>query len=81
MALLRDECLTETSCSRFGICDDIENSPAYINQENAEKWIATVINDEQAHLRFYAIDHCAVFYKEDRKKFPPATQRYSMVII
>lgn len=68
MALLKDDCLTVTNCPLFGICDDVENSPAYIDQENAEKWIATVINGEKECLNFYAIDHCAVFYREENKK-------------
>ena len=53
-----------TSCkSTFGICDDIaskgaKGQPAYLDETNGERWIATVDNFYCSSISFYAIDHC-----------------------
>lgn len=40
----------------FGLCDDRADRKAYIDAENREKWIATVINERTIPLTFTLID-------------------------
>lgn len=59
MEIFKEECCTScTGISRFGICDDSNNQPAYIDQHDPTKWIATVTNRIQAAVHFRAIDNC-----------------------
>lgn len=53
-------CKTESDISRFGLCDDPppDSNPAYIDENDPSKWIATVNNNIQEIVRFYAIDNC-----------------------
>lgn len=48
----------------FGICDDQNNTPAYTDLNNSEKWIAKVINENKIEVSFTAIDNCIIFLKE-----------------
>ncbi|MDR1748909.1 MAG: hypothetical protein LBR47_07600 [Spirochaetaceae bacterium] len=41
---------------RFGLCDDQNGTAAYIDTENSNKWIATVINEKNIPLIFTVID-------------------------
>jgi len=49
----------------FGICDDKNNTPAYVDRENHEKWIAVVDNPNQRNIRFTAIDNCIEILRPD----------------
>jgi hypothetical protein len=57
-----DTCKSVSSQLYFGLCDDPPpaTSPAYIKEEENEpsNWIATVFNDAEKEVAFYAIDHC-----------------------
>ncbi|MDR3188641.1 MAG: hypothetical protein LBT94_05600 [Prevotellaceae bacterium] len=46
--------------SEFGLCDDPSpaKNPAYLNETDNAKWIATVKNEQQREITFTAIDHC-----------------------
>ena len=44
----------------FGICDDGDSTKAYTDIVNAEKWIATVKNDNEVELTFTAVDKCII---------------------
>ncbi len=64
---LKQECKTQTNFKLFGICDDLDlvvKTPAYIDFDNKENWIATVINKNNKNIIFTAIDHCV--FKLDR---------------
>lgn len=57
----KTECRTVTNEQRFGICDDddkAEKTPAYVNTDDANKWIATVLNNASKEVLFTAIDNC-----------------------
>lgn len=60
MNLLKDECKSNCSDTLFGICDDDDSNPAYLNADLVEKnkWIATVTNTQNADIVFWAIDNC-----------------------
>ena len=55
------QCLTNTSEIRFGICDDDDELPAYIDSLDENIWIATVLNDASKAVTFTAIDKCIDF--------------------
>jgi hypothetical protein len=52
---------------RFGLCDDVPppHKPAYLDERNGAKWIATIINDSQMPVRFVALDNSNVILKRD----------------
>lgn len=52
------QCLANTSEIRFGICDNDDELPAYIDTINENIWIATVLNDNAKTVTFTAIDKC-----------------------
>lgn len=52
----------------FGLCDDENNKPAYIDEniENREtQWIGEVLNEFQNDVSFYPIDNCVPLIRED----------------
>ena len=52
---------TSSDKALFGICDDTvgrDKKPAYIDDADAEKWIAEVHNSHSKLVDFYAIDCC-----------------------
>jgi hypothetical protein len=55
------QCCTNTSEIRFGICDDDDELPAYIDSLDENIWIATVLNDDAKAVTFTAIDKCIDF--------------------
>jgi hypothetical protein len=55
------QCLTNTTEIRFGICDDDNELPAYIDSIDPNIWIATVSNDASKTVTFTAIDKCIDF--------------------
>lgn len=54
------KCENSSSKNKFGLCDDPPpaKKPAYIDENNQDKWIATVINNNNKIICFIAIDHC-----------------------
>ena len=57
---LQENFKTESSRKEFGLCDDIPNSPAYIDENDRLKWIALVKNPNNKEIDFYAIDNCVI---------------------
>lgn len=55
------QCITNTSEIRFGICDEDDELPAYIDNLNENIWIATVLNNDAKAVTFTAIDKCIDF--------------------
>ncbi|MBF0379113.1 MAG: hypothetical protein HQK72_16775 [Desulfamplus sp.] len=53
-------CKTESNMNMVGLCDDPPPNinPAYIDENNPSNWIATVKNNVQEIVSFYAIDNC-----------------------
>lgn len=63
-------CKTSSNNTKFGICDNPPPSkkPAYIDENNASKWIAIVNNSMNKKIDFYAIDNCVNILKADGNK-------------
>lgn len=55
---------TTTNSKRFGICDDGDKTPAYIDYTSEDKWISNIINDIPRNLIFTAIDHGVIKNKK-----------------
>lgn len=53
-----EHCRTRLNNKRFGIRDDIENQPAYIDIKQEKQWSAEIINSTGQDLDFYAVDNC-----------------------
>ena len=53
-------CKTTTVKNKFGLCDDPPpaKSPAYIDEDTPEEWIAEVENENEFSVDLYAIDNC-----------------------
>lgn len=65
------KCKSTTNKSLFGLCDNEDNSPAFIDFTDKSKWIATVYNSMPAKdLVFIAIDNCIDIYKKDGSMDP-----------
>ena len=58
-------CKTESETIEFGLCDDIANSPAYIDENDPLKWIGIVKNPNNKKAQFFAIDNCVVIKRSD----------------
>jgi hypothetical protein len=61
-------CQTITQETKFGICDDDDKNiktPAYINTDDASKWIAEVLNESSKTITFTAIDNCIDMIREN----------------
>lgn len=59
-----------TRRKRFGICDDIAarncpTNPAYIDEDDEERWTAEVLNPSQQKAVFYPIDNCINIVRPD----------------
>jgi hypothetical protein len=52
-----------TTSIEFGLCDDPPpaKNPAYIDESDDTKWIATIKNNQENTITFTAIDHCKEF--------------------
>ena len=61
----KPECRRTTIEPLFGLCDDDDKLPAYIDIENDAIWIATVINVRQKEITFTAIDNCIEVFREN----------------
>jgi len=56
---------TITSGKEFGICDDNNREPAYLNWDDKTKWIAHVENPNSVHVTFMPIDNCLEILEEN----------------
>jgi hypothetical protein len=67
--LFEDTCKTASSLLYFGLCDDPPPAtrPAYIKEVENEPshWIATVLNEGEKEVVFYAIDHCIAIFRSN----------------
>jgi len=61
----KPECRRITSAPVFGLCDDDDKLPAYLDSVNSAIWIATVINVSQKDVTFTAIDNCIEIFREN----------------
>ena len=61
----QQSCKESSNESAFGLCDDTPppNIPAYIDENDTSKWIATVENLNNKNVDFYAIDNCLTILK------------------
>ena len=63
------QCQQVSSEKIFGLCDDKEdNKPAYLDEQNEDKWIAVVENEELKEVHFIAIDYCIDIWRDKEKK-------------
>lgn len=58
-------CQSHTAAARFGLSDDENNTPAYIDTADEEKWGAIVENQEIVKVTFTAIDNCIAILRTD----------------
>ena len=61
----KPECRRTTIEPLFGICDDDNKLPAYLDSINNAIWIATVINNNQKDISFTAVDNCIEIFREN----------------
>ena len=56
----KQDCKTTSNIQEFGLCDDPPppHLPAYIDEDDTNKWIGIVKNPTSKKVDFYAIDHC-----------------------
>ncbi len=60
---------TESNQKTFGLCDEPNvDKPAYIDETDCLKWIATVNNQSEKMVSFYPIDRCLVWKRPDGKE-------------
>lgn len=63
-----EEKKTHSNRKIFGLCDDDNDSPAYIDNDLSninKKWIAEVYNELQKDVDFYPVDHCIELKRQD----------------
>ena len=54
-----------TNATNFGICDDQNRTPAYIDETNTDNWVADVRNTSEKTINFYPIDYCVETLRQD----------------
>lgn len=54
-----------TNATNFGICDDQNRTPAYIDETNTDNWVADVRNTSEKATTFYPIDYCVETLRPD----------------
>ena len=66
---LNSQCQSVSNKKRFGLCDEQDNKePAYLDEQNGDKWIAVVENEELKEVHFIAIDNCIDIWRDKEKK-------------
>jgi hypothetical protein len=60
-------CQSQTNQPKFGLCDDPNEDPAYIDTDidDCSKWIAIVENNQEIEVIFTAIDNCIEILRSD----------------
>lgn len=63
----QNKCISSSNKDEFGLCDDPppSSSPAYIDELDKSKWIASVSNPKSKEVNFIAIDACIDIRKSD----------------
>ena len=65
----KSQCQSVSNKKRFGLCDEQDNKePAYLDEQNEDKWIAVVENEELKEVHFIAIDYCIDIWRDKEKK-------------
>lgn len=54
-----------TNAKDFGLCDDQNLPPAYIDITDISKWVAQVVNHRNKTATFYPIDNCITTLRPD----------------
>lgn len=65
-----EESKTQSKRDVFGLCDDDNSQPAYIDEDIANKngkWIGEVYNTSKNEIDFYPVDHCVEIKRADGK--------------
>jgi hypothetical protein len=63
---LKPDCTIVINEAEFGLCDDDNKEPAFVDITDKKKWIATVVNSAPPkEIKFTAIDNCIDIYKEN----------------
>ena len=66
---LNSQCQSVSNKKRFGLCDEQDNKePAYLDEQNEDKWIAVVENEELKEVHFITIDYCIDIWRDKEKK-------------
>lgn len=63
-----EESKTHSNKSVFGICDDDNTLPAFLDEDLSNKdskWIGVINNESQKEIDFYPVDHCVVLKRKD----------------
>ena len=61
----KDDCLTTTSSTRFGILDGEDGAPAFLEFDEMKTWVAQVENAQGLEVNFYALDGCVEVLNPD----------------
>jgi hypothetical protein len=59
------QCQDTTTNTLFGICDNQNGSPAFIDATNQSIWIAKVINSSAISVTLIAVDNCITILRND----------------
>lgn len=65
-----EETMSHSSKEVFGLCDDNDEKPAYIDEDVANKdlkWIGKVCNTSKKEIKFYPVDNCVAIWREEGK--------------
>lgn len=58
-------CQSNTSATSFGICDNQNGTPAFIDTVNPNQWIAKAENDNDLTVTLTAVDNCIPVLRQD----------------
>ena len=61
----KSTCQSQTNQYKFGLCDNPNEDPAYIDIDDCSKWIAIVENNQEIEVIFTAIDNCIEIIRSD----------------
>jgi hypothetical protein len=66
----KSTCQSQTNQYKFGLCDDPNEDPAYIDIDidDCSKWIAIVENNQEIEVIFTAIDNCIEILRSNGEK-------------
>jgi hypothetical protein len=65
LVFLDDTHKTVSTKPHFGLCDNGEQKPAYLDEDTPLMWIAVVQNNGQKTVAFYPVDNRLVFIRSD----------------
>ena len=64
----KSTCQSQTNQYKFGLCDDPNEDPAYIDTDDCSKWIAIVENNQEIEVIFTAIDNCIEIFRSNGER-------------